>query len=55
VEVKHSSIKNDTLPYRCRPQKRLKPGGKERKHQQNKIKTKVEQLKLSKTDMSKWS
>jgi hypothetical protein len=28
----HSSVKNDTLPYRCRPQKRLTLGGREREH-----------------------
>jgi hypothetical protein len=31
------------------------PGGRERTHQKNNIKTKPKQLKLSKTDPSTWS
>jgi hypothetical protein len=49
---KHSTIKNDTLPYRWQPQKRLTPRGRERTQLQNNIKAKSEQLKLSKTDPS---
>jgi hypothetical protein len=38
-ESDHSLVKNDTLPKRCRPQKRLTSGGRERtpvKHHQGK-------------------
>jgi hypothetical protein len=54
AEKKHSSIKNDTLPYRCRPQKWLMLRRRERTHLQNNIKAKPEQLKLSKIDPSMW-
>jgi hypothetical protein len=54
-KLKHSTIRNDTLPYRCQPQKWLTPGGRERTHLQNNIKVKPQQLKLNKTDPSTWS
>jgi hypothetical protein len=42
------------LPYRCRPQKWLTLGGRERTHLENNIKAKPEQLKLSQIDPSMW-
>jgi hypothetical protein len=51
----NSMIKNDTFPYRYRPQKLLTPGGREGTHLQNNIKPKPDQLKLSKADLSMWS